>query len=801
MAPPVASSPLPAMDLPFDRRNLVIKVKHGDTLRRMGAYVNGQFMDLNMSILRAKIISLFKFNPDADFILTYTDEDGDIVTLDDDDELRDAAIGQHLNPLRINVQLRSNTTATTDARSETTSPTAAKPPKAPLNIQANIQSGVNEALKSVPEPFRNAISDLSGDVLKVATSAPAFVKLVKSFSKLGLCNVSQPFHGTTGESSGGSSGASAHLVDLNVGGEPQGSSVPTQEADATVSVGPARKQHESGNMVKGVGTAASASVHLNEDITKNKNVPPYPFDDLLASIWTTNGRLISEKEGGNAHQDGKCDATSTFEVPIQSVPILDGYGHIIDGSNTGQFPGNTTTPISKIGGSSHSDGAVNILRFDSVPSNYVPPSTYVPPIPPVNFSCPVMHPYQRSHSNHENAQRTFHKGIQCDACGMYPIVGPRFKSKVKDDYDLCNFCFSQMGNEVDYMRIDRPVHRTPRLSKECHCLNSKYRFHSSNASHGCGSRSRVKLDSCFIQDVTVLDGTMIAPSTHFTKIWRMRNTGTVAWPFGTLLVWVGGDPLRDLASELEIPAEGFPVGGELDIAVDFTAPLRPGRYVSYWRMASPSGQKFGQRVWLLIQVDYSRPNTPGGGTHPVLNLNLPPESNDRSGLGIIDMNVEPLDGGFPESNITCPTEGVVKPVAVEQSAQLVGGLLDASNDGLSQSSPAAVAALASSHPSASSPFVASVPSADDGNQVEQTLPKELEEMGFKQIDLNKEILRRNEYDLEQCVDDLCGFAERDPLLAELKEMGFSDQELNKKMLIKNGGSIKRAVLDLVAGEK
>lgn len=53
---------------------------------------------------------------------------------------------------------------------------------------------------------------------------------------------------------------------------------------------------------------------------------------------------------------------------------------------------------------------------------------------------------------------------------------------------------------------------------------------------------------------------------------------------------------------LQIPANGFPVNGQLDIAVEFTAPSRPGRYISYWRMASPSGQKFGQRVWVLIQV-------------------------------------------------------------------------------------------------------------------------------------------------------------------------------------------------------
>lgn len=54
----------------------------------------------------------------------------------------------------------------------------------------------------------------------------------------------------------------------------------------------------------------------------------------------------------------------------------------------------------------------------------------------------------------------------------------------------------------------------------------------------------------------------------------------------------------------QIPLEGVPVDSELDIAVDFRAPESPGRYISYWRMASPSGQKFGQRVWVLIQVNH-----------------------------------------------------------------------------------------------------------------------------------------------------------------------------------------------------
>lgn len=64
---------------------------------------------------------------------------------------------------------------------------------------------------------------------------------------------------------------------------------------------------------------------------------------------------------------------------------------------------------------------------------------------------------------------------------------------------------------------------------------------------------RPKLDSRFILDVNVIDGTMMAPSTAFTKIWRMRNSGTLVWPRGTQLVWIGGDSFSDSHSvDLEV---------------------------------------------------------------------------------------------------------------------------------------------------------------------------------------------------------------------------------------------------------
>ncbi|KAG6542949.1 hypothetical protein Mapa_015641 [Marchantia paleacea] len=237
---------------------------------------------------------------------------------------------------------------------------------------------------------------------------------------------------------------------------------------------------------------------------------------------------------------------------------------------------------------------------------------------PVNI-----HPNEIEASEAGNASRVFHTGVQCDVCGMSPIVGPRFKSSKKLDYDLCVSCFKEFGNISDYTRIDRPLFRPrhlqaignarvrcPVVSPNCHAgrpfsmrgpygarPDSRYQtIHQMNGSGG-------KLDARFVQDVTIFDGTELAPGTNFTKIWRLRNSGTLPWPVDTKLVHVGGDELGCVfIVPLELPERGLAPGEEVEASVDLVAPEKPGRYVSHWRLASPSGPKFGHRVWVLIQV-------------------------------------------------------------------------------------------------------------------------------------------------------------------------------------------------------
>ena len=40
--------------------------------------------------------------------------------------------------------------------------------------------------------------------------------------------------------------------------------------------------------------------------------------------------------------------------------------------------------------------------------------------------------------------------------------------------------------------------------------------------------------------MTVLDSTLMAPAAVYTKVWRMRNSGTSPWPANTRVMHTGG---------------------------------------------------------------------------------------------------------------------------------------------------------------------------------------------------------------------------------------------------------------------
>ncbi|XP_062222889.1 protein JOKA2-like [Phragmites australis] len=854
------SSPAAPSFFPFDPQpeawDVTFKVKYGDTLKRFYGYVNGTILDINLPALRAKIASAFKFGPDADFILTYTDEDGDVVMLDDDDDLRDAALHQKLNPLRINVQLKSShPTEQQDTNSAPVKPTAQdplsqiisaieamKPISSTLSSPAQeerlaqMKSAVGEAIKSIPEPVPDALAKLSHEVLDAVP--PPLTDLIKPL--LQLITPSNSSNGPSVHADGSSSSSSVVTqtqMPAKAKDEPK-----ARESFGSRSVNAQKSESSEARGLRSVlGEAAAPAPAPNAGTSQDQQPSLYPSVEEL--LFPTNSVDKSVCKGNQS--EGKSVISSAMK-PAPPVPTLapppppPSISEWFQPRRCQPHPWQSEANAKAI---SDSRWRIPMYKVPHAPPTPPAPLHHTPPGygPSPRFPYPGRllssgHLYGDLSNNTENsAPRSLHRWIQCDGCGVQPIVGPRYKSNVKEDYDLCDSCFQRMGNEVEYTKIDKPI-LPHRLLRDSHAYR---KVHSPRF---LMKSKRDKLESRFILDVTVLDGTLMAPSTLFTKIWRMHNNGSTTWPLGTQLIWVGGDQFAlQISVPLEIPVNGFPVDKEIDIAVDFVAPARPGRYISYWRLASPSGQKFGQRVWVHIQVEDPSNDS---NRNAAINLNLPPESNSTNTINLIDVNMEAADTALsahakrtkevhfhpfealepkkpqpapcvdPSVSAAAPANPTVD---VPMSSATASAFVPSVNVPIPEvvmpavpapvnvpimptPMPVNVPASAPVSASAGADAVAPEPFDIDGHNEEKLL-RELEEMGFRQIDLNKEILRQNNYNMEQSVDDLCGANEWDPLLAELEEMGFDDTEMNKELLAKNGGSIKRAVMDLIAREK
>ncbi|CAK7357299.1 unnamed protein product [Dovyalis caffra] len=355
---------------------MVIKVKYVDTLRRFNAHVKeNEQLDLDMTALRAKILGLFNFPPDADLTLTYIDEDGDVVTLADDNDLRDV-MSQNLKFLRIDVQLNNDKFGKSYARSSGCS-TPMRSPRVQSPLPC-LNNGVAEVLKSVPEPLREVLSTISLDLASKAVASNAVLtELVDCFSKLGQS------HGTPAPQS--QDGA--------------GSSVQTGAAAPTVLDAP-----KDGSMQEDLPNSNSPFKISREDgLETRTSVAPH----------TAVPAAVNMNENPQA--------TNPFAhcAPLASFVPAGDDGKEAKKQNMGPHTGKPTH-----------------FGFPSIPVNHVFPSRTDCPfsgMPVANDSAartPKSHVIKRNNFLNNPMVGMFHRGVQCDGCGVHPITGPRYKSKV-----------------------------------------------------------------------------------------------------------------------------------------------------------------------------------------------------------------------------------------------------------------------------------------------------------------------------------------------------------------------------------
>lgn len=103
----------------------------------------------------------------------------------------------------------------------------------------------------------------------------------------------------------------------------------------------------------------------------------------------------------------------------------------------------------------------------------------------------------------------------------------------------------------------------------------------------------------FVEDLTIPDGTTVAPGASLEKAWRVQNNGTCNWDARYRLKFVGGLELG--ASEQALyPARA---GTQATLRITFIAPDQPGRYTTAWQAFGPQGEPFGDAIYMEISVE------------------------------------------------------------------------------------------------------------------------------------------------------------------------------------------------------
>lgn len=120
------------------------------------------------------------------------------------------------------------------------------------------------------------------------------------------------------------------------------------------------------------------------------------------------------------------------------------------------------------------------------------------------------------------------------------------------------------------------------------------------------------INSKFVADLTIPDGTIFTPNAVFTKSWRVFNNGSCTWD-GFSLVFVSG---TQMSAGAEFPVPTTPPGSTADLSVPMNAPGAYGSYSGVWRLRNTAGQLFGTNLTVVIKVPSPATAVPPTPTPP-----------------------------------------------------------------------------------------------------------------------------------------------------------------------------------------
>ncbi len=124
----------------------------------------------------------------------------------------------------------------------------------------------------------------------------------------------------------------------------------------------------------------------------------------------------------------------------------------------------------------------------------------------------------------------------------------------------------------------------------------------------------------FISDVSIPDGTTLAPGQTFTKTWRIQNVSPCPWSTDYGILFVDGTSMGNQGVRFTSP---IAPGQMADVSVPMVAPSAPGTYQSFWVLTDGynifgTGPDSKTPLWLRVNIK----STPGATPDPKVVVNL-----------------------------------------------------------------------------------------------------------------------------------------------------------------------------------
>lgn len=204
----------------------------------------------------------------------------------------------------------------------------------------------------------------------------------------------------------------------------------------------------------------------------------------------------------------------------------------------------------------------------------------------------------------ETGDSNVHQGVTCDMCGISPIVGVRYKCKTCHNYDLCETCEAKEVHPTSHVLMK--FRNARGRGGRGHWMRHLKSFFT-------GGRRGQQFRAEFVDNANKKDDLpVIKAGTVLNQVWRVKNSGNVAWPVGTCLQYHNGrlvfSPVSGTNQSVSVPIAQ--PGETVEVKANLT-PIDASRkrVAGKFFLSTAEGVKFGPLLWAcaLIDADTSAP--------------------------------------------------------------------------------------------------------------------------------------------------------------------------------------------------